>query len=74
MAVFWVVAPCSLVEVYLRFRGACCLHLQGDYRTHYKYLYSNIASPRKCIVLQCTQLTNQYFWFKTNAFVIALKF
>jgi hypothetical protein len=23
MAVFWVVAPCSLVEVYRRFRGAC---------------------------------------------------
>jgi hypothetical protein len=30
MAVFWVVAPCSLVEVYRRFRGACCLHHQGD--------------------------------------------
>jgi hypothetical protein len=30
MAVFWVVAPCSLVEVYQRFRGICCLHHQGD--------------------------------------------
>jgi hypothetical protein len=30
MAVFWVVAPCSLVEVYQRFRGPCCLHHQGD--------------------------------------------
>jgi hypothetical protein len=30
MAVFWVVAPCSLVEVYQRFRGLCCLHHQGD--------------------------------------------
>jgi hypothetical protein len=30
MAVFWVVAPCSLVEVYQRFRGNCCLHHQGD--------------------------------------------
>jgi hypothetical protein len=29
MAVFWVVAPCSLVEVYKRFRGPCCLHHQG---------------------------------------------
>jgi hypothetical protein len=29
-AVFWVVAPCSLVEVYQRFRGPCCLHHQGD--------------------------------------------
>jgi hypothetical protein len=26
MAVFWVVALCSLVEVYRRFRGFCCLH------------------------------------------------
>jgi hypothetical protein len=26
MAVFWVVAPCSLVEIYKRFRGPCCLH------------------------------------------------
>jgi hypothetical protein len=30
MAVFWVVAPCSLVEIYRRFRGACCIHIQGD--------------------------------------------
>jgi hypothetical protein len=27
VAVFWVVATCSLVEVYGHFRGACCLHL-----------------------------------------------
>jgi hypothetical protein len=25
MSVFWVVAPCSLVEVYQRFRDPCCL-------------------------------------------------
>jgi hypothetical protein len=30
MAVFWVVAPCSLVEVYRRFSDACALHRQGD--------------------------------------------
>jgi hypothetical protein len=30
MDVFWVVAPCSLVEAYQRFRGPCCLHHQGD--------------------------------------------
>jgi hypothetical protein len=29
-AVFWVVAPCSLVDVYRRFRGACSLLQQGD--------------------------------------------
>jgi hypothetical protein len=26
MAAFWAVAPCRLVEVYGRFKGACCLH------------------------------------------------
>jgi hypothetical protein len=26
MAVFWVVTSCSLVEIYRRFRGPCCLH------------------------------------------------
>jgi hypothetical protein len=30
MAVFWVVAPCSLIEIYLRFRGVCCLHHQAS--------------------------------------------
>jgi hypothetical protein len=30
MTVFWDVAPCSLIEVYRRFRGACCLHHQVD--------------------------------------------
>jgi hypothetical protein len=29
MAVFWVVTPCSLVEVHQRFRSPCCLHRQG---------------------------------------------
>jgi hypothetical protein len=28
MAVLWVVVPCTLVEVYRRFRGTCCLHHQ----------------------------------------------
>jgi hypothetical protein len=30
MAVFWVVAPCSLVEIYQCFRGPCCLHHRPD--------------------------------------------
>jgi hypothetical protein len=30
MAIFWVVALCSLAEGNQRFRGPCCLHHQGD--------------------------------------------
>jgi hypothetical protein len=33
MTVFWVVAPCSLVEVYIHFRGGWYLHHQGDQQT-----------------------------------------
>jgi hypothetical protein len=29
--VFWVVAPCSVVEVHRRFRSAWCLHHQGNF-------------------------------------------
>jgi hypothetical protein len=31
MAVFWDVAPCGLVDIDRRLRGAYCLHHQGDY-------------------------------------------
>jgi hypothetical protein len=30
MDFFWVVEPCSLVEVSQRFRDPCCLHHQGE--------------------------------------------
>jgi hypothetical protein len=30
MTVFWDIAPCSLVNVYRRFRGTYCLHHQGN--------------------------------------------
>jgi hypothetical protein len=34
MTSFWDVPPCSLVEVYRRFRGACFLHLRACTRLH----------------------------------------
>jgi hypothetical protein len=34
VTVFWDVAPCSLVETDRRFRGAYCLHHQGDDLPH----------------------------------------
>jgi hypothetical protein len=33
MSVFWVVAPCILVKVYLRFRLACALIVEAAPRT-----------------------------------------
>jgi hypothetical protein len=32
VTVFWVVVPCSLVEIRRRFRGTYCLHQKGDNR------------------------------------------
>jgi hypothetical protein len=29
MAIFWIVGPCSLVEVYRLFSGTGCLHLES---------------------------------------------
>jgi hypothetical protein len=45
IAVFWVIATCSLVEVYHCFRGICCLHHQGPNDRGYTALKpSNIAT------------------------------
>jgi hypothetical protein len=55
MAVFWVVAPCSPVEVYQRFRDRCCLHHQGDEGAKndfayidesFSFLFSSVVSER----------------------------
>jgi hypothetical protein len=40
MAVFWVVAPCTLVEVYQCFRGACYLRHQGNDDEGSKHLWN----------------------------------
>jgi hypothetical protein len=42
MTVFWDVASCSLVEVYRRFRGTCCLQHQGDQKNFYQTARRNI--------------------------------
>jgi hypothetical protein len=57
MAVFWVLTPCSLVEVYRRFRGACCLHHQGDERL---LLVGNVASRVLCYHLMITHVPNRW--------------
>jgi hypothetical protein len=35
MAIFWDVAPCSLINIHQRFREAYCRHHQGDVETVY---------------------------------------
>jgi hypothetical protein len=55
MAVFWVVAPWSLVEVYQRFRGPCCLHQRRRYNPEDSHLRThrreNLKSYWKALFL-----------------------
>jgi hypothetical protein len=51
--VFWDIAPCSLVEINRRFRGAYCLHHQGFFapmtkavRTSHASVYFNETTQR----------------------------
>jgi hypothetical protein len=44
-SVFWVVEPCSLVEVYRRFRRACCFRRQCDETSVNFYLTTRCYNP-----------------------------
>jgi hypothetical protein len=56
---FWDVAPCSLIEIYQRFKCTYCHHLHGD-RTIYSLKYTDI--PKVFFALHhighcCTHVT-----------------
>jgi hypothetical protein len=62
--VFWDVVPCSHVEVDRRFRGAYCLHHQGDssmeaVRTFETSVHFNVTArryiPEDSTVLNCLE-------------------
>jgi hypothetical protein len=56
MAVFWVVSPCGLVEVYQRFRGGFCLHHQGDER--WAIMEATSTSEKSVNFYQTTRCNN----------------
>jgi hypothetical protein len=48
MKTFWCIAPCSIVGVYRRFRGAYCFYHQGDEITvKYRLYYSERDKGKK---------------------------
>jgi hypothetical protein len=61
MAVFYVVGPCSLVDVYQRFGGACCLHHHRPDDRGTWYLWN---------VSKLYQSTRRYTTQKTAIFVL----
>jgi hypothetical protein len=64
MAVIWVVAPCSLAEVYRRFRGTCCLNHQGDMtRPH-----SATTQKTAIFILAEPQILHVYFFLPVFSF------
>jgi hypothetical protein len=69
--VFWVVVPCSLVEVYQRFRGPCCFHHQG-YRPDNRRqpsLYSQPREPQILNIRSCFRTTQNN---KLNCYYICV--
>jgi hypothetical protein len=70
---FWDIAPCSLVEVDQRFRGAYCLYNQGDYRNvgllrDYTPLYSIRLSSLCEYVLSIISALWQFGVFRIGLF------
>jgi len=44
--ILWVVTPCSFVVGYQRFRGPCCLHLQGEVKMEAAWTSETLISHR----------------------------
>jgi hypothetical protein len=69
MAVFWVVASCSLVGVYRHFRSSCCLHHHPDGGSKHLFNVSKLLpdcmaqQPRRqsssCFIVLDTILINE---------------
>jgi hypothetical protein len=57
--VLWVVAPCSLADVYRRFRGAYCLH---------RHLVKEAVTPSETLVSFC-QTTRRHILIVGVGFV-----
>jgi hypothetical protein len=57
MGVFWDVVPCSLVEIDRLFRGAYCLHHQGDRagtsETSVSLYETTPATSQKTVIFNC---------------------
>jgi hypothetical protein len=63
MAVFWVVEPYSLVEVYQRFRGPCCqvTHCRDDGGSKYLWNVGKLLPDHTAL-----QPRRQSFWVKIS--------
>jgi hypothetical protein len=61
MRAFWDIAPCSLVGVDRRFRGACCLYHEGDETSQVKISYTNPLKPNGKYVPAALMLSNSSF-------------
>jgi hypothetical protein len=55
MAVFWVVAPCSLVGIYQRFRGPCKVYSQLISNINKTPLFSDV-------LVQCSSKCSAEPW------------
>jgi hypothetical protein len=68
MTVFWFVASLILVEVYRRFRDACCLHDQGAVMTEASSNHSEGRSFNDALLHECVNFRDNFFGFATQHF------
>jgi hypothetical protein len=61
MTVFWDVALCILVEIERRFRGAYCLHNQGEYLKPIEKKHQEAVEKLRNVELQFA-LINICYW------------
>jgi hypothetical protein len=71
MTVFWDVAPCSLVEVYRRLRGAIALMMEAEStsETSVNFYDTTHVSVVWCSIKQ----RDNYFYVLSHMFAIGLK-
>jgi hypothetical protein len=72
MAVFWVVAPCSLVVVYQRFRVPCCLHHQGDKFSSVNFYQTTRSYNPEDTHLRTPRRENLESYYNVNIFMLRI--
>jgi len=67
--VFCIVTPCNVVIVYQRFKGTCCLHLQGEVKGGSTDLWNIGFLPQHCMVSQTRRPQLELFLIVTREFL-----
>jgi hypothetical protein len=71
MTVFWDVAPCSLVKVYRRFRGVCCLHHRHS-RRQSSSKFTNVSEVLAASIIAILEDSHLQTNKRTTAYLLGI--